>query len=519
MAMGSEQAGPHGPDLSQGVPLATLPEGEPFGGHVGDEAVVLVRRGDEVLAIGATCTHYGGPLTEGVVVGDTIRCPWHHACFSLRTGEAVGAPALNPVAQWAVEVREDMAFVHGSTVTEPLSPLGRRATGPESVIIIGAGAAGSAAAEMLRREGYGGPITLVDPDPDAPYDRPNLSKDYLAGDAPEEWIPLRPADFHAQHGIDRILATAESLDVAVRTVALSDGRSIRFGALILATGATPIRLDIPGADLPHVFTLRSLADSRAIIAAAEGARSAVVVGASFIGMESAAALRSRGLQVAVVAPEAVPFERHLGDTLGRLLRDAHEKNGVEFHLGQTAVEIFPDRVRLDDGRELPAELVVVGIGVRPLTSLAEKAGLADREGVSVNEFLETAVPGIYAAGDIASYPASPTGERIRIEHWVAAQRQGQAAARNILGRRQRFTDPPFFWTRQWNISLRYVGNAREWDEILIDGEPAAFDAELSFMRGGRLSAVVTLGRDQVSLRAEAAMQAAADSGHTADREQ
>ncbi|HEX6070805.1 MAG TPA: FAD-dependent oxidoreductase [Longimicrobiaceae bacterium] len=507
--MSEQGTEPQGPDLSAGVPLAELREGEPFAAHVGDQAVVLVRRGDEVFAIGATCTHYGGPLAEGLVVGETIRCPWHHACFSLRTGEAVGAPALNPVDRWELEVRDGRVYPGASRSGDPLSPRGRRAAGPASVIIVGAGAAGSAAAEMLRREGYEGPVTLVDPDADAPYDRPNLSKDYLAGNAPEEWIPLRPDGFYDSHGITRIVAAVEAIDPTARTVALSDGQTLGFGALLLATGSRPISLPVPGADLPHVHTLRSLEDSRRIIAAAESARRAVVIGASFIGMESAASLRTRGLEVTVVAPERVPFEKTLGGELGATLRAAHERNGVRFRLGATATQILPASVRLDDGSELPAELVVVGIGVRPLVALAEKAGLAGDGAVAVNEYLETRVAGIYAAGDIARYPDPRSGAPTRVEHWVAAQRQGQAAARNILGRREPFSDPPFFWTRQWDVGISYVGNTQQWQAVEIDGDLAADDATVRFIDGGEVRAVATIGRDRESLRAEAAMESGA----------
>ncbi len=505
--MGSGTTEKQGPDLTAGVPVADLRDGEPLLGHVGEEAVILVRRGEEILGIGATCTHYGGPLAEGLVVGDTVRCPWHHACFSLRTGEAIAAPALNPVARCEVEVRNGRAYARLIDPVPPLESLGRRAQGPESVVIVGAGAAGSAAAEMLRREGYEGPITMIDPDADAPYDRPNLSKDYLAGTAPEEWLPLRPSGFHAEHRIERVLARAAALDVRNRVVHLDDGRRLPYGALLLVTGATPVRLQIPGADLPHVHLLRSITDCRRIIAATEQARRAVVLGASFIGMEVAASLRSRGLEVTVVAPEAVPFERTLGAGLGAIIRDAHEANGVKFRLGHTAAAIAPNSVTLDDGTELPAELVIVGVGVRPDTRLAEAAGLEVDNGVIVDDRLRASAPGVFAAGDIARYP-DPRGDgRIRVEHWVVAQRQGQAAARNILGRDIPFTDPPFFWTHQFDVTIDYVGHGSGSDEIVIDGDPSARDATVRYVRDGKVRAVATLGRNLESLKAEAAMQA------------
>ncbi|HEX6926344.1 MAG TPA: FAD-dependent oxidoreductase [Longimicrobiaceae bacterium] len=506
--MGSDQTGPGGVDLSGGIPLETLEEGKPFAGHVGEEAVVLVRRGAEVFAIGGTCTHYGGPLAEGLVVADTVRCPWHHACFSLRTGEAIGAPALNPVPCWQAEVRDGRVHLVGRKEAAPLDSMGRRVDFPESVVIVGSGAAGSAAAEMLRREGYTGPVTLVDPDGDAPYDRPNLSKDYLAGEAPEEWIPLRPEGFYQEHGIERISTAARAIDPADRKLELADGRVLSFGALLLATGSKPVRLTVPGADLPHVHLLRSLTDCREIIRAAESAKRVVIVGASFIGMEAAASLRNRGLEVTVVAPISVPFEHNLGPEIGRVLMATHQKNGVQFRLGRGVERIDATAVYLDDGTQLPAELVLVGIGVRPLTQLAEEAGIEVDDGVLVNEYLESSARGIFAAGDIARYPDPRSGERIRVEHWVAAQRQGQAAARNILGRRQPFIDPPFFWTRQWGVGVRYVGYASRWDEVEIEGDLSAGDAEVRYLRDGRPLAVATMGRDLESLRVEAGMEAA-----------
>jgi 3-phenylpropionate/trans-cinnamate dioxygenase ferredoxin reductase subunit len=503
--MTSEQTTTEGPNLEQGVALSELPQGKPFLGQAAGDPVVLVRLGTGVKAIGAACTHYGGPLAEGLVVGDTLRCPWHHACFSLTTGEALGAPALNPVACFRVDVRDGRAYVRGKKESEPLSSHGRRAAGPESVVIIGAGAAGSAAAEMLRREGYGGPITLVDVEAGAPYDRPNLSKDYLAGDAPEEWIPLRPLGFHAEHGIERETSAAATVDVRARTVQLSDGRALPFGALLLATGAVPVRLHVPGSELPHVRVLRSLADSRAIIAAVGSARRVVVLGASFIGMECAASLRSRGAEVTVVAPESVPFQRTLGDEVGRALRATHEAHGVEFRMGLAATRIDPKSVRLSDGSDVPADLVIMGVGVRPDVRVAEGAGLEVENGVLVNDRLQTSAPGVFAAGDIARYPYR--GERIRVEHWVAAQRQGQAAARNILGSTAPFVDPPFFWTKQWDFGLRYVGYAAQWTDARVDGDLGARDASIRYFRGDQLLACATVGRDLESLQVEAGMGA------------
>jgi NADPH-dependent 2,4-dienoyl-CoA reductase/sulfur reductase-like enzyme/nitrite reductase/ring-hydroxylating ferredoxin subunit len=506
--MTSEEPQLTGPDFRQGVRLAELAEGAPLLGHAEGEAVVLVRRGEEVFAVGASCTHYGGPLAEGLVTGETVHCPWHHACFSLRTGEATGAPALNPIACWLVETSDGVVRVGEKVETEPLANLGRRVQGPSSVVIVGAGAAGSAAAEMLRRQGYAGPVTLIDPEEAAPYDRPNLSKDYLAGNAPEEWIPLRPEGFYEEHDIQVVSARVTALQVDERTVTLANGAKLEYGALLLATGATPVALDIPGADRAHVHLLRSLESSRAIVARADAAKRAVVIGSSFIGMEVTAALRARGIEVSVVSPEAVPFERTLGRALGEGLRRLHERNGVKFYLGRTVTEIGEHDLRLSDGTTLEADLVVVGIGVRPDLGLAEAAGLRIDRGVLVDEYLETSAPGVFAAGDIARWPDPATGERIRVEHWVVAQRQGQAAARNILGLRTPFDDVPFFWTQQYDLSIRYVGHGSGSDAVETEGDLEARDFAVRYLRDGKLRALATVGRDVENLEAEVALGAA-----------
>src|SRR3954465_12152814 len=324
----AETQGPSGPDLSQGISISEIPEGGMVGGHVGEQGVLVARQGDQFFAIAASCTHYGGPLAEGKIVGETVRCPWHHACFSLRTGEAVKAPALNPVACYKVERQGDRL-----TVGEKVEPPKRQAQGPDPVVIVGAGAAGKAAAEEVRRQGYGGRRLLIGPEGEPPYDRPNLSKDYLAGNAPEEWIPLHPPDFYAERKIELVKAGATSFDPKAKTVTLDDGRVVNYGVLILATGAEPIRLPIPGADLAHVHVLRSLADSRALIEKAKTARRAVVIGASFIGLETAAALRARNLEVTVVAPDERPLERVMGREIGDFIRALHEEHGVTFKLG------------------------------------------------------------------------------------------------------------------------------------------------------------------------------------------
>lgn len=503
--MAGEQEKDTGPDLEAGIQRGRLADGEALEGHVGDEAVLLVRRGDAYFAIGAHCTHYGGPLAEGLVHEDTVRCPWHHACFSLRTGEAIGPPALDPVGRYEVAIEEDVVRVTGKR-GRPAPPRIARGA-PASVVIVGSGAAGTAAAITLRREGYEGPVTLVDPEEAAPYDRPNLSKAFLSGDAPADWLPLRPEGWFAEHGIERVAQRAARIDVDGRRVELEGGDAVPYDALLLATGASPVRLPVPGADRPHVHLLRTLADCREILADAEDARRVVIVGAGFIGMEAAASLRARGLDVTVVAMEALPFERLFGRELATFLKGLHEENGVAFRLERKVGEIADDAVTLDDGTRLEADLVLMGVGVRPDTALAEEAGLPVDDGVLVDERLATDVPGIFVAGDAARFPDPRTGERVRIEHWTVALQQGQAAARTLMGRDEPYRAVPFFWTRQHGTSLQYVGHAEEWDETRIEGHPEKGDGLVRYVKDGRVMAVAAVGRARESLEAEVALAA------------
>jgi apoptosis-inducing factor 3 len=505
MSENSEQATV---DLSKGVAASTLTDGGMILGRVGDQEVVLARSGTELFAIRAHCSHYRGPLVKGLVVGDTVRCPWHHACFSLRTGEALRAPALDPIPCWRVEREGDRIFVREKLPeAPPAAPSVSARQWPSSIVIVGGGAAGVAAAEMLRRQGYDNPLTLISAAADPPVDRPNLSKDFLAGEAQDDWIPLWPNDFYVEKRIELVLGRrVVSIDPAQRTVHLDDGSDRPYGSLLLATGADPVRLTISGATDGQVHYLRSFADSRILVERAATARKVVVIGASFIGLEVAASLRARGLSVDVVAPDSTPLERVMGVEVGRFVRSLHEAQGVRFHLGQTVARVDGRDVTLSGGGRLDCDFLVAGVGVKPMSAIAEQAGLAMDRGIAVNEYLETSAPGIFAAGDVARWPDPHTGERIRVEHWVVAERQGQVAARNLLGGRERFDAVPFFWSQHYDVRINYIGHAERWDEVFIDGSLEALDCSVEYRRGGRTLAIATIGRDRQNLEAEARME-------------
>ncbi|MDA9442384.1 pyridine nucleotide-disulfide oxidoreductase [Bradyrhizobium sp. CCBAU 51745] len=502
----AEDKKPSGPDLTKGVAIGDFKEGKLLG-HVGEEDVLLVQAGSEIFAIEPLCSHYHGPLAEGLVVGDTIRCPWHHACFALRSGEATRPPALNALAVWDVTRDQDWITVARKREAPKPSIAHRSAPTSEKFVIVGGGAAGFVAAETLRREGFAGAITMLSNDGAMPVDRPNLSKDYLAGNAPEDWLPLRGEDYFQDAGIDLRLNTSVSgIDPKTRSVTLGNGDKLPFDRLLLATGAEPVRLQIPGADQPHVHILRSVADSRAIIKASGSAKRALVIGASFIGLEVAASLRARKIEVHVVAPEERPMQKVLGPEMGDFVRSLHEDNGVIFHLNDTVEKLDGTRATLKSGGMIEADLVVAGIGVKPRLALAEHAGLAVDRGVSVSEYLETSVAGIFAAGDIARWPDPHSRQTIRVEHWVVAERQGQTAARNMLGRRERFDAVPFFWSQHYDVPINYVGHAESYDDIAIEGSIKDRDCLLQYRKDGRVLAVASIYRDLDNLKAELEME-------------
>ena len=495
------------PDLLAGVALDAIPDGGVLAGRIGDQEAVLVRRGTGVRALGGRCSHLGAPMEKGLLVGDELRCPWHHACFDTASGRATRAPAFAPLPAWSVAVADGRVRV---TSPEPLPvPRAGDAAGRGPFVIVGGGAAGYAAAVALKTAAPGARCILVSEEAHAPYDRTLLTKDYLDGKFGDDRLPISALTLESL-GVELRLSTrVERIDRDRAEVVLAGGGTVPYGALLLATGAEPKRLDVPGADQDHVRVLRGLDDCRAILARAARGGRVVVLGGSFIGLETAASLRSRGLDVTVVTPEAEPTAAVFGSAVSRAIVAVHRDKGVAVLTGRRAVAIGAADVTLDDGTRLPADLVVVGIGVTPRTGLAEAAGLAVEEGVTVDPCLRSSDPAIFAAGDIARWPDPHTGRAIRVEHWVVAERQGQAAAANMLGGETPFTAVPFFWTKHFDLSVRYVGHAGPDAAISVEGSPDERDAAVWFREEGRPAALATLGRDPLSMRTEREMEAGA----------
>ena len=481
---------------------------------IGDTRVLLARVDGRFHAVSAVCTHYGGPLAEGVLSGTKVMCPWHHAVFNVVNGDMVEPPALDALTCYDVRVEGERVLVSvpedGETRRTPSMVQRDAAADSRQFVIIGAGAAGYAAAQTLREEGFRGNVVMITREGRAPYDRPNLSKDYLHGHAEPEWMPLRPDEFFNEHDIQLVFKKeVTSVDARSKTITFDDDDTMEYDALLVATGGAPVRLNIPGSDLKNVCVLRSFTDADSVIETASRSRRAVVVGASFIGMEVAYSLRERGLEVTVVAPSQEPFEATLGAEVGALFRRVHESHGVRFKLGSIVYRFEGthnvEAVTLENGERIETDMVVVGVGVHPVTHFLEGLELDDRGGVVVDSRLR-ATEGIYAAGDIASFIDSRNGERMRIEHWRTAQQQGRTAARNMLGRDIEFDAVPFFWTQQFDVGLLYVGHAKSWDQIIYRGDVSARDFLAFYVKNDRVLAVAGMNRDREMAEIEVQMR-------------
>ena len=467
--------------------------------------ILVGRFGGTYYATGADCPHYGAPLEDGAIHHDRCVCPWHHAAFTLTDGKLEDPPAFDGLPTYRIDVDGDNLVVElpERSPVATSSPGGADPDVDRRVFaVVGAGAAGAAAAETLRQCGFKGRIVLVTREDQLPYDRTLLSKAYMASEDTKGWIPLRRRDFYENADVEVLTGRCVSrIDTRDHGIHLAGGWTLNYDKLLLAMGSVPKTLDVPGADLDNVMTLRTLADCRRILKAVGNARRAVIVGASFIGMECAASLRQRDLDVTVAAPEKIPFEPLLGRALGEKLHDLHTSNGVAFRLGHTVSRFEGNgsvqAAVLDDGTRLEADLVIVGIGVRPATDILQDIACNSDGGINVTASMQ--VEGgdgdVYAAGDIACMPDKRTGGAFRFEHWRTAQQQGRVAAANMAGRSTAYNGVPFFWTGQFGMKLRYSGHAPEWDEIIVHGDLQNARFLAYFVVDNCVRAVVGSGRD------------------------
>lgn len=476
--------------------------------------VLLARVGGRLHACTAHCTHYGAPLATGVLDGTRVVCPWHHAVFDVASGALCEPPALDALKTFDVRESGGDVFVR---VPAPAEIVGEGADYAETdgetpemaaptdgrlFLVLGAGAAAQACAEALREEGFTGRIALAASEATPPYDRTKLSKGVAAGTAGDASLPLRDAAFYTRHGIDLWTGrTAERLDPDTKTVRFADGETVVYDACLVATGGTPNRLPVPGADLPGVFVLRSLADAHALVAAADGATRAVVVGASFIGMETASSLTDRGIAVTVVDRADTPLAAALGADVGGVFQTAAEAKGASFRLGAGIERIEADdggglAVVLASGERLAGDLVVMGVGVRPATAFLDGAPFRRADGGLETDAALRLADSLFAAGDVAAFPDAGSGRRVRIEHWRLAMQHGRATARAMLGHDEPFAGVPFFWTSQFGIGLRYVGHAEKPNETVIDGSLADRTFVAYYAEGDRIVAAAAIGRDR-----------------------
>jgi NADPH-dependent 2,4-dienoyl-CoA reductase/sulfur reductase-like enzyme/nitrite reductase/ring-hydroxylating ferredoxin subunit len=454
--------------------LDQLDPNRPLRVQAGSEELILIRQGDLVHAYQANCPHAGAPLEEGVICSGLLVCPWHKAAFAVDEGAVCEPPALADLRRYRAWVKDDEVWVDDQPLAKAEPP---RHSDARCFVVVGAGAAGSAAVATLLQHGFAGRLVWLDQEHQPAYDRTALSKFVIAGQMPPDEVPallesddLRKGHLIRQHGKVRTLNSEK------RQIILADGQHIDYDACLLATGGKAQRPPLPGADLPGVFTLRSREDAALLLDAAEPGQPVVIVGDGFIGLEAAAALRKYGLQVHLVTRHEVPLAKQLGERIGRSIRELHERKGVVFH-GPTEVERFEGQAKVEavllaNGERLQTPLVLLGTGVKPATAYVQGVALADDKSLPVNAEMRAA-PGLWAAGDIATFPLA--GRPVRIEHWRLAQQHGVIAAANMLGEQRRYEDVPFFWTYQHGRTYEVLGHARDWNRIEYVGQPEQGD--------------------------------------------
>ena len=456
--------------MHQVARLADVREDRGLEVTLNESSILLLRAGGQVRAFQGKCPHAGAPLAKGAVCHGRLICPWHKAAFRAEDGALCEPPALDSLERHHVEVRGEEVWIDDQPLpAEKIPP----ADDPRSFVIIGSGAAGTACAAALREKGFGGRILMIDREPEAGYDRTVLSKYVLAGDMTvNKTPPLRDETYFTQQRIERRHGEVTDLDVDARQIRLASGETLSYDAVLLATGGVPGTPGFPGLELPGVFTLRSLADSRRILDRTQPGQRAVIIGDSFIAMEVASSLRKRELSVTVLARHPVPFAKQFGDSIGKAILARHRANGVVYHSDGEAARIEgegkAEAVVLDNGQRFAADLVIVGTGVRPATEPFANLPRGKDESLIVDDGMRV-TDGVWAVGDIATFPLN--GQPRRIEHWRLAQQQARIAATNMLGGEEHYLDVPFFWTYHFGKRYDYLGHAEEWDEVQFKGTP------------------------------------------------
>ena len=483
--------------------LSQLPPGTTHVAEVGDYSVLFANVGGEVYAVENKCSHFGLPLDKGALCEHRLRCPFHHACFDVRDGAQLEAPGMDGLRTFAVRTEgQDILVAPEPTVrpTENYAPAAPPESGVYDYAIVGGGVAAAYATEAIRELDPTGSLVLITEEELPPYDRTHVSKALMQGGKDVHELPLRSADFYTRHGVELRSGTRVETVDAHRKIIRAGGQELRYERALLATGGRPRQLGIPGVSgTKRVFTVRSAHDGeRARRAVNEGDR-VTIVGGSFIGLESAMSLGKQGGKITVVAREDTLFAKLFGPEVGRWIQGLHEAKGVHFRLGVSPRELRtedgkPSALVLEDGSEIPTDVLIVGIGVVPATDYLAGLATNDDGSVSVDNHLAASVAGLYAAGDLARYPGRAGA--VRIEHWKVAGQQGRIAGRNMAGQSEPYTMVPFFWSNQQGTNLRYVGHATDYDSVTFDGQPGDEDGFLAYYRrGDQLQAVLGVKRD------------------------
>jgi 3-phenylpropionate/trans-cinnamate dioxygenase ferredoxin reductase component len=369
----------------------------------------------------------------------------------------------------------------------------------QTYVVVGANLTGGRAVEALRKEGFDGRIVLIGTEPDPPYERPPLSKEYLRGDMPREKIFIKPREWYDEQSIElRLSTTATRIDVSAQTVHVDEAEPVPYDKVLIATGGRERRISVPGNDLEGIYYLRRVGDSDRIGAELQAGRRAVVIGAGFIGAEVAATARKKELEVTVLEMADVPLERALGREIGELYAGFHREQGVDLRTGED-LDRFEGDGRVEravgkSGTTFDCDFVVVGVGIEPNVELAQDAGLTVDNGILVDEYCQTSDPNIYAAGDVANYYHPVLDQRLRIEHWANAQNQGAAAAKNMLGKREPYVELPWFWSDQYDLNMQLVGYASTWDEVVVRGDVSSRSFSAFYLKGSRLLATLAVNR-------------------------